>query len=207
MSVCESPSEGEGMASRIKDDPILSELYRYHGSSEQPIAFLHIFAAKIEGFVEKGFRFWPYVAEVWSGFDAIPHREYARIFSHFRWGWSADCMGPEARRFYESLPPIVTLYRGADRSFGKGLSWTLDIETAKGFAQGHRGAFNPYPTIFSARVKKSSIAFCCVDRQESECVLFRLPRILALQDTAPHPWVIAAKAKAGAAPLHGGAND
>jgi hypothetical protein len=195
------------MTSGINDDPILSELYRYHDSYERPVAFLPIFAAKIEGFVERAFRFWPYVAKVWSSFDAIPHREYAAVFSHFRWGWGADCMEPEARRFYDSLTPIVTLYRGANRDSGKGLSWTLDLETAKGFAQGHRMLFNPHPTIFTARVRKSSIAFCCVDREESECVLFRPPRNLALQDTARHPWVIAAKAEAGAAPLHGGAND
>ena len=94
-------------------------------------------------------------------------------------------MGPEARRFYESLPPIVTLYRGADRSIRKGLSWTLDLETAKGFAQGHRMLFNPHPTIFTARVRKSSVAFVCVDRQESECVLFRPPRNMALQESTP----------------------
>jgi len=88
-------------------------------------------------------------------------------------------MEPEARRFYDSLPPMITLFRGGDRQSGKGLSWTLDIETAKGFAQGHRGLFNPNPTIFTARVRKSSIAFCCVDREESECVLFRLPRKMA----------------------------
>jgi hypothetical protein len=77
-------------------------------------------------------------------------------------------MEPEARRFYDNLPPILTVYRGANKDSGKGLSWTLDIEAAKNFARGHRGLLNQSPTIFTARVRKSSVAFVCVDRNESE---------------------------------------
>ena len=172
------------MTSEIRDDPILSAL-RWYGSHERPGAFLDIFLENVPEYFERCRRFWPYVAQEWPSFDRIPHRDYARCFRAFRLGWSADCMEPEARRFYDSLPPMITLFRGGDRQSGKGLSWTLDIETAKGFAQGHRGLFNPNPTIFTARVRKSSIAFCCVDREESECVLFRPPRRLGVHGCAP----------------------
>jgi hypothetical protein len=177
----EGPREG--------DDPILWKLYRFYGSHERPEAFLDIFLElKDVGGDYQAIRFWPYIAKIWAGFDAIPHRSYKQAFDWFRWGWSADCMEPEARRLYDSLPPMITLYRGGDRQSGKGLSWTLDMETAKGFARGHRDLFNPNPTIFTARVRKSSVAFVCVDREESECVLFRPPRNITLQDTAPHHW-------------------
>ena len=172
------------MTSEIQDDPILSAL-RWYGSHERPGAFLDIFLENVPEYFERCRRFWPYVAQEWSSFDRIPHRDYARCFRAFWLGWSADCMEPEARRFYDSLPPMVTLYRGADRQSGKGLSWTLDMETAEGFARGHRGLRYPNPTIFSARVRKSSVAFVCVDRGESECVLFRPPRRLGVHGCAP----------------------
>jgi len=172
------------MTSEIPDDAILSELACY-GSHERPGAFLNIFLKNVPEFSERYRRFWPYVAQEWATFDRIPHRDYALCFRAFWIGWSADCMRPEARRFYDSLPPMITLYRGGDRQSGKGLSWTLDMETAKGFARGHRNLFNPNPTIFTARVRKSSVAFVCVDRQESECVLFRPPRNMALQESTP----------------------
>jgi hypothetical protein len=174
------------MTSELPDDPILSELACYN-SAKRPDAFLDIFTERGgQTLSEKALRFWPLVAEAWSGFDRIPHRDYGMFFKAYRLWWIADCMGPEARRLYDGLPPMITLYRGGDRQSGKGLSWTLDVETAKGFARGHRGLFNPNPTIFTARVRKSSVAFVCVDREESECVLFRPPRSFTMRDFTPH---------------------
>jgi hypothetical protein len=173
------------MTSETQADPILSALCWY-GSHEMPDAFLDIFLKNVPEYSERCRRFWPYVAQEWASFDRIPHRDYALCFRTFRPGWSADCMEPEARRFYDSLPPMITLYRGADRQSGRGLAWTLDMETARGFAKGHRGFRNPNPAIFKTRVRKSSVAFVCVDRGESECVLFRLPRRLSFQEFTPH---------------------
>jgi len=184
------------MTGEIEDDPILSELQRY-SSHERPYAFLDIFLQKVPNLSGRCLRFWPYVAQEWASFDRIPHRDYALAFRSFRLGWSADCMEREARRFYDNLPPMLTLYRGGNKDFGRGLSWTLDIEVAKSFALGHRWIHNPSPTIFSARVRKSSVAFVCVDRNESECVLFRPPQRPSFQDFMPHQ---GAESRAGALP-------
>jgi hypothetical protein len=59
----------------------------------------------------------------------------------------------EQRAFFESLPEIVTIYRGCSRHRVGGISWTTDISIAKQFAHGHRQIRVPEPVIGKHPVK------------------------------------------------------
>jgi hypothetical protein len=73
------------------------------------------------------------------------------------------------REFYDSLPKMLTVYRGADRScVEEGISWTADRRVAEGFARGHRFIFNPDPVVATATIRKSEIFAAINDRNESE---------------------------------------
>jgi hypothetical protein len=155
-------------------------LLRWHGSEKRPLAFLDIVAAMPEC---EGAEFWRLVAACWPGFDLIPHREFAVAFRRHRSAWTPDAMTGEDRAAFDALPPHLTIYRGQDAGAPLGLSWTLSHDVAEGFARGHRGIRHRSPAICTARVRRSSVAFMCTDRDEAEVVLFRAPRNVAVQAT------------------------
>jgi hypothetical protein len=72
--------------------------------------------------------------------------------------------------FFESLPEVVTVYRGCSRERVNGISWTINREVAKDFTRGHRGIYVPDPIIVTATVKKSEIMAVFVDRAEQEII-------------------------------------
>ncbi len=81
-----------------------------------------------------------------------------------------DLLCPADRRFYESLPGIVEVWRGCERGRERGLSWTTDRATAAGFAEGKR-CRNKAPTLVRAEIPKQHIFAVFIGRQESEIVL------------------------------------
>jgi hypothetical protein len=84
-----------------------------------------------------------------------------------------------ARSFYDSLPEIVTVWRGCERGRERGLFWTTNRMTARRFAGN-----NAQPTLVKARIPKHHILAVFVDNEEDEIVLYpkALPRRIE-----PHP--------------------
>jgi hypothetical protein len=117
--------------------------------------------------------FWRLVADEWSGFDAIPHDDFAEMFSALCHAHSWELMPEADREFFNALPEAVTVYRGGNAdTVAEGLSWTLDEKVAAGFARGHRGMLNKCPVILRGIVRKVDVALAVTDRSESEIVVF-----------------------------------
>ncbi len=117
--------------------------------------------------------FWQVVAEHWCGFDLIDHHHFARLFARLRDTYTTECMSEEDRAFFEQLPDELTVYRGGDAATVlDGLSWTLEWDTAAGFARGHRGMFNNNPVIIVGKVAKRDIVLATNTREEKEIVVF-----------------------------------
>lgn len=163
------------------DDPALlvRHLFRWFDSASRAKVFLELWD---EFCVQDDVAFWRCVAAVWPSLDAIPHDVYARAFRARRTGWTADIMCPDDRSAYDGLPGTFTVYRGQSATDTLGLSWSLSRDVALTFARGHRGIGVPSPTVFSAQVRKTSVALFHGERGEDEVVLFRAPR-----RSAAHP--------------------
>ncbi|WP_299850579.1 hypothetical protein [uncultured Roseovarius sp.] len=109
--------------------------------------------------------FWPIVSRAWSGFDRIPHEEFAYWFHVYR----------RSVPKVEGLPRRMTVYRGQDASAPLGLSWTRSRTVAEAFARGHRIYFNPNPIVHERVITPGKVAFTCDDCEESEIVLIAIP--------------------------------
>jgi hypothetical protein len=130
------------------------------GSGARPGFILHWIEE-----VGAGAAFWPIVSRAWSGFDRIPHEEFAEWFHIFR-RW---------RPKVEGLPRRMTVYRGQDANAPLGLSWTRNRKVAEEFARGHRIYFNPNPIVHEIVITPGKVAFICNDRDEEEIVLRAIP--------------------------------
>jgi hypothetical protein len=82
----------------------------------------------------------------------------------------ADALAPDARGFYDSLPDLISVYRGCERCRERGLHWTTDKAVAEQFAKGRR-CVNKEPTLAQAQIPKRHVFAVFVDRQEHEIVL------------------------------------
>jgi hypothetical protein len=80
-------------------------------------------------------------------------------------------MDTKQRRFFDKLPPTVTVYRGCSSDRIRGISWTTDLSVAERFARGHRGIKVPDPVVVKAQIPKDAIFTVFVERNESEIVL------------------------------------
>jgi len=78
---------------------------------------------------------------------------------------------PSQRQFFETLPPLVRVFRGCARLRVRGIAWTVDRAVAEDFARGHRGIRVPEPVVASALIPKEHIFFVTNERQEKEVVL------------------------------------
>lgn len=126
---------------------------------------------------DQGPAFWNRVTQEWSGFDAIPHDRFERLFARFR----------EARpdALVAHLPETLgPLYRGQDIG-GDGLSWTSSKAVAEGFARGHRGIKPLLPGVDMIRASRAQVAFTCRDRGEDEVVLFEIPFDEDIMESTP----------------------
>jgi hypothetical protein len=75
------------------------------------------------------------------------------------------------RQFFETLPPLVQVFRGCSAPRVRGISWTVDRAVAEEFARGHRGGRVHEPVVASALIPKEHIFFVSDERQEKEVVL------------------------------------
>ncbi len=160
--------------STAAEDYLVSEIGT--GSSQRPHSLLRLHNRMLPRLQnEAGAAFWNWVSACWACFDAIPYGRYGAAFRQWRPAWTAQCMTPANQSAFNMLPEVVVIYRGQDARAKPGLSWTLSLPVAEGFAYGHRGLRCPHPTVLCATVLKSDVALVVTDREESEVVLFRPP--------------------------------
>jgi hypothetical protein len=116
--------------------------------------------------------FWPALMDAWCMSDATWNYR-ARVLWNMKNARKPALayFSPEQRQFFETLSPLVLVFRGCSRVRVCGIAWTVDREIAEGFARGHRGIKVPEPVIASALVPKEHIFFVTDDRQEKEIVL------------------------------------
>lgn len=75
------------------------------------------------------------------------------------------------QKFFDSLPDVITIYRGADKIRSLGMAWTTDIEVARLFAKGHRGYRVPDGRIVQTTIRKCDILTVLQDREESTIIV------------------------------------
>ena len=77
-------------------------------------------------------------------------------------------MEPEEQEYYDTLPEVVTVYRGQshDGKYYNALSWTDDLEKATWFAKRFEGG-----KLFKATIEKKYIFAFNNERGESELIL------------------------------------
>jgi hypothetical protein len=151
----------------------LSDSLLWASSTERPWVVLE-WASRLHW--AQGKVFWEVINEEWPSFDLIPHKQFEKAFRHFK------LFAPR-----EGIPPRVTVYRGQSKNAPLGLSWTTSRAVAESFARGHRGIKPLCPVIHSLEVIGKQIAFLCDDRQESEIVLFNIPRSKSKLSTVEAP--------------------
>jgi len=117
--------------------------------------------------------FWHVIADEWSRCDcaSFNRRPLEALFRRYR----ADvhhyyAVNSEAKKFLDSLPDPVTIYRGHDIGLINGLSWTRKKEIAAKFAQGMRFQKHDFPTVATATIRKRQIFFVDQSRNEFEVV-------------------------------------
>ena len=148
-------------------------LFRFGGSHERPRIFLD-WALTVKPPHDL---FWRFLQLEWSGFDAIPHKEYAKLLQSYgtkvkRGGWTRERADDDP---WHDLPDTFEIYRGQSGLHQMGLSWTRDYDTAAMFAHGHRGLRRKVPAIEIMTITKAKVCMVHDDRDESEIVLWRIP--------------------------------
>ena len=116
--------------------------------------------------------FWPALMATWDDCDATwKHRKRVlwAMEKARKPAWAF--FSPSQRQFFETLPPLVRVFRGCARLRVRGIAWTVDRAVAEDFARGHRGIRVPEPVVASALIPKEHIFFVTDERQEKEVVL------------------------------------
>jgi hypothetical protein len=110
---------------------------------------------------------WPVCDETWNQRNAL--RSLSRKKAVL--APAVDYYDSDARTFFDSLPNVVTIYRGCSRNRWRGISWTTDEDVAASFAHGHRSIPVPDPVIITADIPREWILAVSVDRDESEVIV------------------------------------
>lgn len=127
------------------------------------------------------------LVEHWSSCDNIAEwtPEIKRVLSEARRRGLFPLPSPpddsHSAAVYAALPSVVTVFRGAYTSNGKGLCWSLDRSVAAKFPflnRYRRADAVRTALLFKATVPKSAIAFLNNTRSEQEVVV--LPKYLTL---------------------------
>lgn len=113
------------------------------------------------------------LAATWSHIEYIStdsNLNSQKIISLFHSADRTTLMSDEEQAYIDSLPDVVTLYRGVttiNRNRKKAMSWTTDRKIAEWFAKRFD---SPYKAIWTIQIPKSRI-LCYFDNGEKECVI------------------------------------
>jgi hypothetical protein len=151
--------------------PLAADYLGMVSSSERPHVFLNIVLRRLVGEVPAATQ-WRLFHQEWPAFDAVPHGAIGFWMECIRDAWDARLMHSINKDAYDSLDKTMTVYRGQCATAPLGLSWTLDMQVAEGFACGHRNTLNARPSLLRGEVRKRDIAGVFQDREEREVVVF-----------------------------------
>ncbi len=98
-------------------------------------------ASPVSVFASAFVEIWPQCDSTWGHTT-----ELLRLFRHHSLRYAVD-----------SLPNVLTVYRGCSRPRIKGISWALSRDVAKKFADGHRGMRVPDPVVVTATVERNHV--------------------------------------------------
>lgn len=124
--------------------------------------------------------FWELLGNEWAGCDNIwrHRRKFARLLRTRYPGWPIrDAMTAGDVAYWETLPRVVTVWRGCYRHNIAGFAWSTDRATAAGFPFLSR-YWHPdkQPLLIEGKVARDRIAFVKVGRKEQEVIT--LPRFV-----------------------------
>ena len=97
-------------------------------------------------------------------------------------------MSDEAKAMYDSLPDLMTVYRGCDESLKDGVSWTTIRKVAGYFAAGGRYGRPSLPVILTGRIEKYSPYFYYCDDTRSESEIVCSP-VIEKEEPYTGPWM------------------
>jgi hypothetical protein len=142
--------------------------YLYHLPSEQRASEMVslLERASPEGFWKVLMIHWPNCDDTWALNDRLLNQPRKAAGAVSAIPYYSDAQ----RAFFDSLPQVVTLYRGCSRQRAAGISWTTEGKIAMQFARGHRQISVPEPVIVTAEVGKNDIFAVFTDRDEKEIV-------------------------------------
>lgn len=128
-----------------------------------------VMADILEAFVLRSSHQWAAFHEGWTMCDAVTPEQVERIFACFTFDTLGTAhLAKEEQAFFDSLPEVVEVFRGASPDRKRGYAWTTDVVVAERFAQGHRGIPVRGGTIYHATIEKQRIWTVFTDRGEAE---------------------------------------
>lgn len=118
---------------------------------------------------------WPAFLDYWPMCDAGSWRWHIWLLGKFRGlrdssQQAIPYLPADDRKFYDSLPELIEVWRGADRRTIRNFSWTTDPKMAEFFAAHRRGAPFPNPVIGHAFIRKADV-FAAIAGNEKEIIL------------------------------------
>ncbi|MBN9031203.1 MAG: hypothetical protein BGO05_09840 [Rhizobiales bacterium 63-7] len=125
--------------------------------------------ALMQAFVLTSEQQWAIFQDTWTMCDSVP----ADVLDELADTLDFSTMGHEHLtgedfEFFQALPDVVEVYRGASPDRRKGWAWTTDIATAESFARGHRRIKVRNGTVYRGLVSKAEIWTVFTDRNEAE---------------------------------------
>lgn len=112
---------------------------------------------------------WAAFHEGWTMCDAVTPKQIERIFSCFTFDTLGTAhLAAEEYAFFNGLPEVVDVFRGASPDRKRGYAWTTDEDVAERFARGHRGIGVRDGTIYRATIEKPRIWTVFTERGEAE---------------------------------------
>jgi hypothetical protein len=159
------PLEDQGRAKAIE---VINKALLWENSTSRLSAMLKLLADALAEV------FWPIFLVNWPICDATWNQRNA-LLSLLRkksvLAPAVDYYDSDVRTFFDSLPNVVTIYRGCSRNRVRGISWTTDKGIAEKFAGGHRFIPVPDPVIVRSSIDRDWIFAVSVDRNESEVLI------------------------------------
>lgn len=111
-----------------------------------------------------------WLGEIWVTVENPNMDAMISIDTLLEWFTEADktvLMSSDELKTYNNLPDEVQIYRGVgEKSNPKGLSWTLNIEKAKWFADRYKKGY-----VLTALAKKKDILAYFAGRKEEEVII------------------------------------
>jgi hypothetical protein len=143
----------------------------YDNGARLPQTIRHVFRFGLSETAINPNTFWPILIRLWDGYDGAPDwkPDLIGIMDDHEPGSGLRYMTDESRAFYNQLPKVVTVYRGAARKHIDCIAWTTDRTTAAFFAA--RTCYgDPVIATGHIAITDPKLYFASADRGEFEIV-------------------------------------